>query len=92
MKGSILARAVGMPEGGRLSVNSAHHNAPDGLGGSLRASALALDGVIEAVEHRERSFVVGVQWHAEADAATDPASAALMRSFVEACARRGRLS
>ena len=91
MKGSLLGRALGMPDGGRMSVNSAHKNAPDGLGGSLRACALAPDGVIEAVEHRERSFVLGVQWHAEHGAAKDAASAHLFRAFVEACARRGRL-
>jgi putative glutamine amidotransferase len=91
MKGSLLARALGMPEGGRLSVNSAHKNAPDGLGGPLRASAIALDGIIEAVEHRDRSFVLGVQWHAEHGAGKDAASSHLFKSFVEACARRAGL-
>lgn len=92
MKGSLLARALGMPEGGTLSVNSAHRNAPDGLGGPLRASAFSSDGIIEAVEHRDRSFVLGVQWHAEHGAASDSASAHLFRAFVEACARRAGLS
>lgn len=91
MKGSLLARALGMPEGGRLSVNSAHKNAPDGLGGPMRASAFATDGIIEAVEHRDRSFVVGVQWHAEHGAPADAASVHLFRAFVEACARRAGL-
>jgi putative glutamine amidotransferase len=91
MKGSLLARALGMPDGGRLSVNSAHKNAPDGLGGPLRASAFAMDGIIEAVEHRDRSFVVGVQWHAEHGMASDPVGAHLFRAFVEACARRAGL-
>lgn len=91
MKGSLLARALGMPAGGTLSVNSAHRNAPDGLGGPLRASAFSSDGIIEAVEHRDRSFVLGVQWHAEHGASGDPASAHLFRSFVEAAARRGGL-
>jgi putative glutamine amidotransferase len=91
MKGSLLGRALGMADGGRLTVNSAHKNAPDGLGGSLRASALAMDGVIEAVEHRDRTFVLGVQWHVEHGAHEDAASAHLFRAFVEACARRGKL-
>lgn len=91
MKGSLLAKAMGMPDGGRAAVNSSHRNAPDGLGDHLRASAFADDGIIEAIEHRDRSFVLGVQWHAEADAASDPRSAHLFRFFVEACARRAGL-
>jgi len=91
MKGSVLARSLGLPDGGRVSVNSAHRNAPDGLGGHLRASAMTADGLIEGVEHREQDFCVGVQWHPEADAATDDASRHLFRAFIEACARRGRL-
>jgi putative glutamine amidotransferase len=85
MKGSLLARSIGMPEGGRVSVNSVHRNAPDGLGEKLRASALAVDGVIEAVEHRDLAFCLGVQWHPEADVATEAASRHLFSSFVEAC-------
>lgn len=85
MKGSLLARSVGLPDGGRLSVNSVHKNAPDGLGEKLRASALSVDGVIEAVEHRDLAFCLGVQWHPEADVATEPASRHLFASFVEAC-------
>jgi putative glutamine amidotransferase len=91
MKGSVLARAMGLPDGGRVSVNSSHRNAPDGLGGHLRASAMTADGLIEGVEHRDRDFCVGVQWHPEADALTDASSRHLFRSFTEACARRGRL-
>ena len=90
MKGSLLAGAVGMSDGGRLSVNTSHNNAPDGLGGPLRASALSLDGMVEAVEHREQTFCLGVQWHPEADVATDAPSRHLFASFVEACGRRGR--
>lgn len=85
MKDSLLARAMGLPRGGRASVNSSHHNAPDGLGEKLRACALAADGIIEGVEHRDLSFCLGVQWHPEADVATNPGSMGLFSSLVEAC-------
>jgi putative glutamine amidotransferase len=58
--GSRLARAFG--EG--AAVNSVHHQAIDRLGGGLRASARAPDGVIEAIED-EHGRAVGVQWHPE---------------------------
>jgi putative glutamine amidotransferase len=88
MKDSLLARALGLPRGGRISVNSSHHNAPDGLGEKLRACALAPDGVIEAVEHRDLTFCLGVQWHPEADAASNPASLGLFASLALACSAR----
>ncbi len=50
--------------GGRLNVNSAHHQAADRLGGGLRAVQWAEDGVIEALCHR-RLPVWAVQWHPE---------------------------
>jgi Predicted glutamine amidotransferases len=37
------------------------------LGRALTVSALADDGVVEAIEMPERNFVIGVQWHPERD-------------------------
>lgn len=48
-----------------IYVNSFHHQTIDRLADGLVASALSLDGVIEAVEHKDYNFVVGVQWHPE---------------------------
>jgi putative glutamine amidotransferase len=59
---SLLARVIGP---GKLAVNSFHHQAVDRLGRGLRAVAWASDGTIEAIEAPARSFVLGVQWHAE---------------------------
>jgi len=62
-RGSRLEEILGP---GPLSVNSFHHQAIDGLGQGLTISGrCAEDGVIEAVEMRDRSFVVAVQWHPE---------------------------
>ena len=31
----------------------------------MRVTALAEDGIIEAIEHTQKSFAIGVQWHPE---------------------------
>jgi putative glutamine amidotransferase len=46
-------------------VNSSHHQAVAKLGKNLIISATANDGVIEAIEHRNHSYMIGVQWHPE---------------------------
>jgi putative glutamine amidotransferase len=51
--------------GDRPAVNSLHHQAVADPGAGLRVSARAPDGVIEAIESADGSFVVGVQWHPE---------------------------
>ncbi len=48
-----------------VEVNSFHHQAVRDLGRGLVVSAVARDGVVEAVEMPDRRFVVGVQWHPE---------------------------
>ncbi len=52
---------------GSRPVNSRHHQAvaPDHLGEGLIITAVAPDGVVEAVELPSARFVVGVQWHPE---------------------------
>ena len=46
-------------------VCSYHHQAVDALGADIAVTARAPDGVIEAIESRAHSYVVGVQWHPE---------------------------
>jgi putative glutamine amidotransferase len=81
---SRLAELVG---GRRIDVNSFHHQAVDVLGERLSLTAWADDGTVEGFEAVDRSFVVGVQWHAEClvDLAEQ---AALFSAFVAACADR----
>lgn len=61
---------------------SSHHQAVLKLGRWLKATAYAADGIIEAIEHRTKRFVVGVQWHPERDF---EANRRLFKAFVTAC-------
>jgi putative glutamine amidotransferase len=75
--GGVLAGVMG---GDRCRVNSVHHQGLDRLGGGLAIEATAPDGLVEAVSaHPCGAPVLGVQWHPEWDAATNPRS----RSFFE---------
>ncbi len=49
----------------RLRVNSFHHQVIRRLGKGLRAAAWSRDGIVEALEHDEAPFVLGVQFHPE---------------------------
>lgn len=49
----------------RVRFNSEHHQAIDRIAPGFVVSALAADGVIEAIEHPEQPFVIGLQSHPE---------------------------
>jgi putative glutamine amidotransferase len=62
------------------STKSHHHQGVDELGEGLTVSATsAMDGLAEAIELPGRRFVLGVQWHPEADE-----SSPLLGGLVEA--------
>ena len=62
--GSAAARAAGEEVHRTLSH---HHQAVDRLGEGLVVTGRSDDGLVEAVEDPGRGFVLGVQWHPEAD-------------------------
>ncbi len=49
----------------RLATNSMHHQGVRTVAPLLDPVAYGPDGLVEAVEVRDRSFIVGVQWHPE---------------------------
>lgn len=51
--------------GGKIFVNSFHHQAVLTPGGHLRVSARSTDDVVEAVESTEHKPILAVQWHPE---------------------------
>lgn len=83
---SGLAEILGRRQ---TAVNSFHHQAVDVLGRGLQAVAWAQDGVIEGIEGRGDSLLLGVQWHAET-LVDDPAQLALFRRLVAAAEERER--
>lgn len=82
---TLLASWIGTA--GRIPVNSYHHQGFDTLAPSVRASATAEDGLVEAFEIATAQLVA-VQWHPEILWPTDEYSAGLMRGFVSSCADR----
>ena len=60
--GSLLEQLVGAKD---FLVPSFHHQALIAPGATLKASAWADDGTLEAVELPEKTFALGVQWHPE---------------------------
>lgn len=73
---------------GLSKVNSFHHQAVRNVVEPFRVSAVSKDGVIEAFESKEHSFVMGVQWHPEDMVKKDTDAYSLFSAFVDACAKR----
>lgn len=80
---------LGQITGRRTTISCYHHQCIATLGAGLVPAAYSADGVIEAVTLRDhRGWYLGVQWHPEDSAATDPVQAAVFRHFVSAAAGR----
>lgn len=54
----------------RIAANSMHHQGVQKLASRLEAVAYGPDGLVEAVEVKDRTFIMGVQWHPEYFAGT----------------------
>lgn len=85
LAGSRLATIMGTTS---PMVHSFHHQAIDRLGNNLNIVATHNDGTIEAVEHSDATWIVGVQWHPEDTAHDDVVQQALFDELV----RRARRS
>jgi len=89
--GSRLARLAGAPF---AVINSSHHQSIGVPGKNLRVTALAPDGVVEAVEWTgDPTWMIGVQWHPErmfaggSGGALEPFARRLFEDFVAAARR-----
>jgi len=60
--GTKLARLIEHP---RVFVNAIHHQAIDRLASNLAAAAHDEEHIIQGIEDRDRTFLIGVQWHPE---------------------------
>ena len=80
---SWFAKLLGQDE---IAVNSLHGQAINRLGKGVQAIAHAEDGCIEAIYLPEYSqFTLGVQWHPEWEAASNPYSVKIFAAFGYAC-------
>ncbi len=78
--GTLATEVLGAPV---HATKSHHHQGVERIGAGLEVSATAtIDDLVEAIEMPERRFVLGVQWHPEADA-TSPVIGALVRAAEE---------
>jgi len=84
--GSLAMRVIeATPHG----TKSHHHQGVDRLGeGLLLSASSAMDGLAEAIELPDRSFVLGVQWHPEADAMSPVIGGLVQAAGAHAQARR----
>ena len=78
---SHLAAIMGA---GEVSGASWHHQALRQVAPGLAVVARAPDGIIEAVEMPAHPWLVGVQWHPELTAATDPEQQRLFDALIRA--------
>lgn len=76
---SLLGTIMGS---GKIGVNSLHHQGVSRAGDGLRASAVAPDTLVEAIEKSDEPFWLGVQWHPEE--LGDKAAQKLFNAFIEA--------
>ncbi|RYE06048.1 MAG: gamma-glutamyl-gamma-aminobutyrate hydrolase family protein [Rickettsiaceae bacterium] len=60
--GTMLSEMTNYSE---CMVNSTHHQAVGIIGDELMVSAVAPDGIVEAIESLYYRFVIGVEWHPE---------------------------
>jgi putative glutamine amidotransferase len=78
--GSLAARAAGAE---RVTVKAHHHQGIDRVGDGLVATGWSEpDDLIEAIEHPDRSFALGVLWHPEED------ETAVIETFIAAVRER----
>lgn len=82
-RGSRLATIVGETE---IRINSSHHQAVDQVAPSLQVTATSPDGIVEALEPKERNWwMVAVQWHPEElTGAAEPWDRRIFSAFAEA--------
>ncbi len=90
LPGSVMARIA---RGGRLGVNSSHHQAVARMARGLRPTAVSDDGIVESIElapeARDRlPYLLSVQFHPERLFARHAEHLELFRTFIRASRRK----
>jgi putative glutamine amidotransferase len=98
VRGSLLSAAT---KSGPLTCSSHHHQGVDRVGDGLRIAGTSSDGLVEAIElpvpdldttnvsEAEITWMLGVQWHPEETAETDPAQQSLFDALALLAKGRG---
>lgn len=84
------SRVSSLLNGPRSEVNSFHHQAVKTAAPGFVVTARAPDGVVETIEHPDRPFVLGVQWHPERMVDRHARQRKLFEGLIEAAARNTR--
>lgn len=80
-----LSKALGAD---KVRVASFHHQGLDEVATSLKVVAQSEDGLVEGLEHTgSGQWLIGVQWHPEDTAATDPHQQSLYDSLIRQALR-----
>ncbi len=84
-EGTLLHKLAGSRE---ILTNSHHHQAVKAVAPGFVASALAEDGIVEAIEPVGQAesdrFFLAVQWHPEGFYKTDATARAIFKAFIDA--------
>lgn len=84
VKNSFLGKIFGES----VCVNTFHHQAVNEPAPNFKVTALAADGVVEAIEGKANGhLLLGVQWHPEGMADKHPTMRALAKAFVAECSK-----
>lgn len=83
--GSLLCRVLRTVT---LRVNSSHHQSVKTVAPSLVTSAVASDGIVEAIESPAHRFFLGIQWHPEFLFDRYRLHRRLFEAFLHAASRR----
>ncbi len=79
-EGTLLHKIIGATKQG---VNSHHHQSVKAVSDKFIVSALSSDGIIEAIEVKDKKFCLGVQWHPEF--LNNPGEFKIFEAFILAC-------
>lgn len=81
------SRLMQILEREEFEATSWHHQAPRKVANSFEIVATSPDGIVEAIEMPNHPWLIGVQWHPEITAASDPLQQKLFDAIVEAAKR-----
>ena len=84
-KESPLSCAAGF---GTYLVNSYHHQAVKDLAPDFSVAAVADDGIIEAIYHKNKKFVLGIQWHPERNQDKVSINEKILEEFIKVCSSK----